>query len=202
MPRTLYVWEEELVQLLHEAVIMQPPEGVTVAMALDWYRQGEESTSGVPPYTTVGRLLHDSKYWRDPDLPYLNKWEADIAQRIARFVARHRLYLRADAIAAVPGSGIGRGYSDRIATKTAALTGHRLIRPTSMTLDRPSRKSGIPFDLTQEFAFDPEEVDGKTVIVMDDLIHAGETMRGVALGARRAGARYVLGLAISRTLSD
>lgn len=35
VPRSLYVWEEELVQLLHEAVIMQPPEGVTVSMALD-----------------------------------------------------------------------------------------------------------------------------------------------------------------------
>jgi hypothetical protein len=200
LSRAVMVWEEEVLQLLTEAVIMQPPEAVSVAFALDWYRQGEDGEGR--PLTRIGRMLHDSKYWRDSDLRYLGGWEHEIARSLAQFIARHQLYLRAHAIIATPGSGVGRGYSDRIAMKTSALTRHPLFRPTAMTPNRPKRKSGAPFDLTNEFSLVPEELSGKVVIVIDDLIQQGDTMRAMALAARRAGAKHVLGLGIARTFRN
>ncbi|GHF05982.1 hypothetical protein GCM10017786_44420 [Amycolatopsis deserti] len=46
-----------------------------------------------------------------------------------------------------------------------------------------------------------EDLQGETVLVVDDVYHTGETMAGVAAAAKNRGAKTVLGLAAARTLS-
>jgi predicted amidophosphoribosyltransferase len=45
---------------------------------------------------------------------------------------------------------------------------------------------------------EPDRVDGKFVIVFDDVFTGGLTLREVALKLRAAGARKVYGLALAR----
>ncbi len=45
---------------------------------------------------------------------------------------------------------------------------------------------------------DPEALRGKTVLLVDDVITSGATMREAALVMRRAGAKRVIGIAVAR----
>jgi predicted amidophosphoribosyltransferase len=53
--------------------------------------------------------------------------------------------------------------------------------------------------LLHEFRID-EDLEGRTVLVLDDVYHTGWTMAGVAHAAEQAGATTVLGLAAARNL--
>jgi pyrimidine operon attenuation protein/uracil phosphoribosyltransferase len=193
---------DDLLQVMREVVIMQPPEGVTVALALDWY---QERTPGDDDwtYTTRGQLVHDAKYDDNLNPPEVEAIERTIASVMASVMERHTVYGDTGAIVTTPSSILrNKGSAERTAEYLAETTGLRLVRTTGHTPVRPQRKSGTDFDLTNEFIVDPTHVRGQAVVIVDDLYRNGETMRGVALAARRAGARVVLGLAGARTMRN
>jgi hypothetical protein len=194
--------QRDLVQLLSEIVIMQPPEGVTVALALDWYQVPPQDDDDSWSYTPAGQLLHDVKY-SDAYPPEKGACEAEMAKRLADVMKRHPLYSTSSAVLSTPSSILrNRGLSQRLAEAISDLTGVPFVKTQGRTAVRPSRKSGSDFDLTDEFVVEPAHVRDRVVIIIDDMYREGATMRGVALAARRAGARLVLGLAVARTMRN
>ncbi|MFQ5877281.1 MAG: ComF family protein [Acidobacteriota bacterium] len=67
--------------------------------------------------------------------------------------------------------------------RLAALRGAYLVRGT-----RPGRGTGVP-------------VEGRNVLLVDDVVTTGATLQACALPLRRAGARTVAGFAVARTPS-
>ena len=203
VPGPLDAWANDLIQVLREVVITAAPEGVNVALALDWYQERTPDDDDWT-YTTRGQLVRTAKYegWQlDP--PELEGIERQIARIMASVMERHVLYADAAAIVTTPSSILkNRSSAERVADYLAAGIGLPLVRTTGKTPVRPSRKSGTDFDLTDEFTVDPTHVRGQAVVIVDDLFRNGGTMRGVALAARRAGARLVLGLAGARTMRN
>jgi len=203
VPRPLDSWAPDLLSVMSEVVITRPPEGANVVLALDWYQQ-KESEDADWTYTPCGRLVHESKYeerFRTP--PEIEGRQQELATRMASVIGRHVLYAKAEAIVTVPSSILrNHGYAERLAEFVAAETELPLVRTNGKTPVRPQRKSGAEFDLTDEFIVPADLVDDRVVLIVDDLYREGATIRGVALAARRAGARVVLGLAAARTMRN
>lgn len=199
----MVAWADDLLRLLSEVVILQAPEAVNVGLALDWYQERTPDDDDWL-YTERGHLVHNAKYeyWRlDP--PELEAIERELARIMASVVDRHVLYRDVAAVVTTPSSIVRNTSSaERTAGYLAEITGLPLVRTTGKTAIRPQRKSGTDFDLTDEFIVDPTHVRGQSVVLVDDLYRHGGTMRGVALAARRAGARLVVGLVGARTMRN
>jgi hypothetical protein len=196
-------WANELLELMAEVVIMQTSDELNVALALDWHQIPPDEEHGWR-HTPIGQLVYESKYqaWQLTP-PEVEARQRRIAELMAAVIRRHALYRQASAIVTVPPSILrNRGYAVQLAEFVASECGLPLVRTTGVTPIRPQRKAGSNVDLSDEFIVDPTFVRDQSVIVIDDLFKQGETMRGVALAARRAEARAVLGLAATRTVSN
>jgi hypothetical protein len=199
----LPAWANDMLELLSEVVITQAGNAVNVALALDWYQRRTPADDGWL-YTASGELVHNAKYeaWRFTP-PELEAIERELAGIMASVMHKHVLYRGAAAILTTPSSILRNTSSaERTAAYLAEVAGLPLVRTTGNTPIRPQRKSGADFDLANEFSVAPTHVRGETVVIVDDLYKQGGTMQGVALAARRAGARLVLGLAGARTMGN
>lgn len=124
-------------------------------------------------------------------------------EQLADVVDRHPVYGAADVIISVPGHNNSVvGFGQRLAAEVARETDKTFSPTRAQSPERPAmknREAGEVMDLTNEFIVGPE-AEGRVVIVVDDVYRGGDTMRAVALAARRAGAVAVLGLVGARTM--
>ncbi|MCU1592155.1 MAG: hypothetical protein JWP11_3411 [Frankiales bacterium] len=187
-----------LFSLLSEVLSIRVQD-VDVALALDWYK--------IPPdedhdwrNTDIGELRYRAKYYRSsPGL--MRAARDDLVDLMADVMSRHPLYAQADAIVTCPGhdaSVVSCG--EDLARRLADAAGLDLIATQAKTALRPEAKAGGRMDLSDEFSM-PTSLSDLTVIVADDALQSGHTMRHVAAAARRAGASRVLGLVPVRTMS-
>jgi predicted amidophosphoribosyltransferase len=118
-------------------------------------------------------------------------------------IVRHEWFNEATRILAVPGHAQDK---PSVSVMVGTLLAHELgIDLTTVTGRRPYRKPAKLMSprervaLLNEFRVN-ENLQGRTVLVLDDVYHTGYTMAGVANAARQAGAATVLGLAAARNL--
>jgi hypothetical protein len=95
-------------------------------------------------------------------------------------------YLAADAIAVIPGTA--HRYSEDLGRFVAIKTGMPLV---VLSLEKGSRR----------FAVDRKESESRTLILIDDVHRTGKTFRDAASCLFQAGAKDVLGLAATCTIS-
>jgi len=184
---------EDLLELFHSTLVLPRPAGMESAMALDWYK---DPTSHEDPRqwanTAVGQLVQSAKYHND------RAALANLCDRLAETIGRHPIY-RECILASVPGHKRGVSNGEKVAAGVAERVGKTLIKTTARSPNRPAAKSGEDVDLTHEFQMD-ENAMLRNVLVVDDTMHSGRTMSGVAAAAKRAGASSVHGIVGARTL--
>lgn len=134
--------------------------------------------------TESAKRLHRAKYQRNA---------ADvrsIASELASIIASHSIYNEAEVIAVV--SGRKHDCSIQLGTEVANLAAKMCV-----TLAKQNE-----CDAESKFMLaKPGLIKDKGIILVDDVYRTGDTMRDVAQVLRRAGARQVLGLTVTCTVS-
>lgn len=143
------------------------------------------------PYTEIGRLVHDAKYMHN------GSSASDVAKEMTLVVAAHPALRAADAIVSTPSSG--RHFDGPVLWRSAlarqfgfeevGLARTRAVRPQKDIQDRQERIENQHESMSCE-----DGLDGKKVIVLDDLYMDGATMNEAIRALRSAGASCVFGL--------
>lgn len=167
------------------------------------YHQETDDATGRLAKTTLGKLVNRAKY------DTLRKPREVIGNAVADFVTRHPRYGRATSVACVPPHKPGR---------TSSLP-NRLVRQVSETLGLnrvtiqrvhdtaeqkeirdEDRQAGVRKRISNQrrtMSVDTN-LEGESVIVIDDLYGSGGSMQEAARALRDAGAGEVMGLAITK----
>ena len=126
-----------------------------------------------------------------------------IHDRVVEFIDRHPGYSRSDALVAAPSSAPEKKYTlpRAVAEAVSKSAGKRLldadrIRSIPAQKEYDAEAAGVSrADLQRGSVALPRDVEGRAVIVLDDLYETGSTMVEVARACRAGGAASVLGLA-------
>lgn len=150
-------------------------------------------------YTEVGSLEHVAKEERNEQAI------RELAQRLANAISRHPTLARADIITAMP----PRPSKDfHLASELVRETASILKRDVGLALtkDEIPKLRHLPIDqklkaLNGAFHLD-ESVEGKTVLIIDDLYQSGTSAWSLAKFLKENGAREVYCLACVKSWRD
>lgn len=182
---------EKLVNRLGRLVLVGPPEGSCPVLALDYHRVARKP-SGKPPerplLTSTGREVVAAKYHNPGDG---TADEVPLAERLAAIVDDHPAYAGASQVAAVPGSH--HDFSGDLGKDVAKRTSKAFVLLEART---GSSKADPRFTVV-----DPVRVENSTVVLVDDVYRQGRTLQAAAAALLDEGAKEVLGLAATCTIS-
>lgn len=187
-------------ELLTRTVILcNLPASIDKGAALDFYTVAtDEGPSATLARSKVGDLVHVLKYAAVDDAARSQALKA-LAERMADVIRRLPSFDQA-VIASVPGHDSRIvSWSQRLADEIGRMTERRVIRTRARSLVRAPAKAGA-VDLTDEFMIDAGDVANSIVLVVDDVMMSGNTLKAVARAARRAGAPEVHVLVAARTI--
>lgn len=190
----------ELVDVLRTDLrTLRPVTALDFAVVLDWYKVPDPEIEPMSwTNTEVGALVNKMKYWTSNPAAQ-NAAGSKIADLMADAITRHPLLRSMPSIATVPGSKAdGRSCGERLARGVAARTGKQIVETVAVNGPRLTRKSDEVDDLDDQFRM-PQSLTGG-VLIIDDVISRGISMRAVGRAARFAGAEMVAGLAAVKTM--
>lgn len=193
----------DLLDLLRQMITLQPSPYVDFALALDWYKR---PVDGVDPddwaNSAAGDLVHRGKYWKSTPREQREAGQV-LTGGLITAIEQHPLLRAADAVLPAPSHDRSRlGFGEKLAFSVAAYRSWPFVRVNSARPLRPEAKNMTEAErraLLKEFMID-DDLNGLSVVVVDDVFRRGSTMSGVAAAARRAGAVRVAGLVGARTL--
>jgi hypothetical protein len=191
---------ERALETLSTALTLSVP-GVDLGVAMDWYSIPTEGVVAADwPHTELGELRYRAKYYVKYTPAKAASARAELARRLADFVGEHPTFASATAIVTCPGHDRSEtSCSESLARRMGIELGIDVVETQTAHEVRPEAKAGGYFDLEAEFSM-PRTLSGLSVIIVDDTLQSGETMRCVARAARLAGATTVLGLVPVRNL--
>lgn len=196
----------ELLETLRVVLSLRSDRNLTVGVALDWYKKPVE---GVPPNnwpnTEVGQLIHRGKYWYQTDAQKQAEVGRDVVNRMCWTIKRHPVLRQVSVVLDIPGHDSRKrvSFGSRMADAIAWNLGRDRIRVQTRDEFRPEAKgldaAGRAAVLRDQFRIEQSLVD-RVVLVVDDVLHSGDSMNEVIGVAYRAGARRVDGICAARTL--
>jgi predicted amidophosphoribosyltransferase len=195
----------ELLAVLGTTLTLSCPVTLDFVLALDWYKQPVDGVSATSwPNTEIGELVHLGKYRHKTDGDRQAKVGLLLMQKVSAVIQGHPLLLRkADIVLDVPGHDIERVFfGSRMAATVARDFEIPRIRVKARNKFRAEVKS---LDLSQraevlagQFSI-ADDLQGQTVLIVDDVFHSGSSMGEAARAARDAGANRVFGICAVRT---
>lgn len=196
-----------LLQVLQRVLTLPVRTNVDFALALDWYKLPVEGEpGGTWRDTATGYLVSHGKYWYkgQPNYERRRVCGRALAARLTALVNEHPLLRGVDSVAAVPGHDPKIvGFGAELAAATARRSEKDFIRCTGPSVFRTPAKDLQPTELESairnKFAC-PDDLRGRSVLIVDDVYRSGVTMAETARALRAAGATQVVGLCPVRTL--
>jgi hypothetical protein len=193
--RQLTEEEAGFLELLTRVLTLRLGPPVTVAIALDYYK--DPSSAENPQLwanTRVGELVHQGKY------AGADRAGRALAMELSQFMDRHPDLRIAEAVVSVP-SHSARRFSERLAGVVGRLRGIPLIELRDDTTEqmKDTDPSSRP---KSKLSIKNEAVAGKAVVVIDDVVRTGESLRSVAAFLKASGAREVSALVAVRTMRN
>jgi hypothetical protein len=202
-----FEWDPELedfLELLKKAHILRirNKSGVSGALALDFYKRRAVDDPGKLVNSTIGRLVRVAKGYEDGNREQSRRTLSGYLRDVA---AKHMWIRRASRVLPVPGH-LGPSDADlshHIAVRLSEDLGLDIVKVDLRDGPRPPAKNMSAAQRTAlRHGFRVREnLQGDTVLVVDDIYHTGQTMAGVANAAWSAGAGTVLGLVAVRNFS-
>ncbi|MFI9453846.1 phosphoribosyltransferase [Amycolatopsis sp. NPDC052450] len=195
----------DFLDFLKEVLVIQIDQQgfVDAAVALDFYRRPVEDGSSETVHTETADLIRQIKKYIPAEQEENNRAGQALCDSLSDVVVRHEWFNEATRILPVPGhTRKKRWVSVMLGTLLSQELGIRLTTVESKSGDRKPTKNMTLEErkaLLHDFRIE-EDLEGRTVLVLDDIYHTGYTMAGVANAAKRAGAATVLGLAAARNL--
>jgi len=168
------------------------------------HHKDEDETGGLVR-SQLGWLVKRAKYDRPSDSDARRR----IVEALCRFVEAHPRYSRAEAVAAVPPREAGGQGSlcQQVVGQIAKQLGLAVIevirvstRPPQKDIVDDDRKKGVERRIANQKGSMAvaDDVDGLSVVVIDDLYGSGASMAEAARALRDAGAAEVLGLTVTK----
>lgn len=194
-----------LLDLLKAVVTLPTPSGTEFALALDWYKIPQD---GIDPYewanTETANLVNRGKYRSNNNPTEQAKYGIRLVDKLCGVIEAHPTLQHVEIVVDVPGHDSKRvSFGSRVANTVAIRRGAEFVRTQAKSDFRPEAKNLSPSQrdehLVNEFSV-PNDVAGKTVLIVDDVFRSGTSMASVATTARSAGASTVFGLCGVRTM--
>lgn len=191
---------EALLSLISKTLTIE--DSLDESHALAYHKDQDEATGGLKP-SSLGKLVRTAKYDR------LRRPRERIGEALVDFIRIHPRYARADAIACVPAHEASRtaGLAGRLVNQMAETLEQTQIQIARIVTRSPQkeitdedRQAGVRKRLANQrrsMRVD-DQMDGLSIIVIDDLYGSGGTMQEAARALREAGATEVLGLAVTK----
>lgn len=186
---------DQVLEMLSTVVTIPAPDHVDLAITLDFYNRPDEE--GELQRTNAGYWIWTTKYAKEPTWGNSRNSRRKMIAALVGAISTHPILANASAIISAPGHlADGKGFGEVLAREVAGIVGIPYVETTSPG-PRPQQKE-TPQDLTDVFTV--QSFLSGTVIVLDDVFHAGGSASGAAAAARRAGAERVISLTVARTI--
>jgi hypothetical protein len=198
---------QSLLDVLHCVVTLPTGTNVDFALALDWYKTPVAGVSAQNwQNTATADLVHRGKYWYKDQYNREKRRECGLAlvELLFNAVSQHPLLCRIDSVAAAPGHDPKIvGFGGQLAAATARrlekpcvhCAGPAEFRTPAKDLDQDQLAAAIKDKFTC-----PVDIQGQSVLIVDDVYRSGTTMAETARALRHAGATRVAGLCPVRTM--
>lgn len=175
--------------------------------ALGWH--SKPGRPGKPALTTLGNLVHRAKsYSLDPDSAGSLPAAGLIAEQMIEFIIRHPLYRQSDGLVAALPSNPDKAFD--LPKMLAQLISKDLGLPFfSQALYKKRRTAQMKHCLSMADKLDniadsvgvgESHVAGRHLILIDDILESGATLRETARALSQGGANCVVGLVATKTL--
>ncbi len=185
-------------------------DDLTETFALDYHTQ--MAPTGGYARTDLSNLVYRSKPYRGDFTPAKQQTADEIVERMTGFIQVRPTYARAEIIAAVSPSVLGRpSLPVYLVEQLAACLGKvngtgwiTKVRPTRPMKDCKTIQEKIDnvrgaFALTSQGS---AQIRGRSTILLDDIYQTGFTLNEVARMLIASGSREVLGLVATKTARD
>ena len=186
-------------------VVSVPCPEITAMVVLDWYKDPEgEVDPQLWRNTTAGELTSRAKYRYSHNAYRQAEVGRVLVGAMVTVIEALPHYAAADAVLGVPGHDRSQvSFGARIAPTLQEALNLPHVRVQPRDSYRPQMKSLAPAErvaaLKDQFTI-AADLTGKVVIIADDVLRSGSSLRAVAQAARAAGAVRTLGIAIVRTM--
>jgi len=197
----------QLLTLLGDILTLPCGNELDYALALDWYKipvEGVEGTSW--SNTPIANLVHRGKYWYrgSKDAGKQKRCGLALVKLLVPVISQHPLLCDVAAIAAVPGHDSKVvSFGARLADAVARTLNKLSVRCDALNDFRPPAKSLEPAArasvINNQFVCN-EYLDGKSLLIIDDVYRSGSTANETARALRAAGATQVSSLCAVRTM--
>ncbi|OLZ57227.1 hypothetical protein BS329_00630 [Amycolatopsis coloradensis] len=195
----------EFMDFLREVLVINIEQKghLDAAVALDFYQRSVREGSSELVHTETADLIRLIKGYAAARRAEVDHAGLRLCRSLSDVVVRHEWFNEATRILPVPGHARDKpSVSVMIGTLLSQELGIPLTTVESRSEGRKPAKKMTDREraaLLHEFRID-EDLEGRTVLVLDDIYHTGYTMAGVAYEAKRSGAKMVLGLAAARNI--
>lgn len=203
-PRALSDEIAPLMKLFTDVITLPAVPNVVGAIALDWYKQPLDDIDPYEwPNTEVGELVYRSKYRFKFHPKLRGRFGLDITSRMCAAIERHPGFKGADVVVNVPGHDSAQvSFGSQLAATVAKETQKPFVKLRAKDSFRPEAKSAEPEQRAEvirgQFSV-PRSLDGMIALIIDDVVHSGESMRETARAALATGANLVYALCAVRT---
>ncbi len=164
------------------------------------------------PYkrTKLGELVYGAKSYDTTSHKGSTEKADRIAKVMARVIRRHPSFTSVDFIVAVPPSNPDKSFDlpTHIAGRIAEITKIpfrgdfiRKTRKTQAMKDCETIESKVK-NIKDAFKVNQDEINGKKVLIIDDIYHSGFTINELGRIIRNADAKWVFGLTATKTSKD
>lgn len=187
---------KKFVKSYSNVVFLRDLLDVSVALSLNFESDGETRTH-------IGKLEKAAKYDNDEEAVVA------LAAIVDDFISKNPIYANADYMCAVPPTKVGdKNLPVNIIEKLTRFNGKNVSDHIIWTAKNESLKNADGADKMEilkhsglEIA-DGADLEGKDIVVVDDLYMSGITLQYVAMRLKEAGARKVYGLCLVKSFSN
>lgn len=191
-----YEKAKSFVESYSDVVFLRDLLDVSVALSLNFESDGETRTR-------IGQLEKEAKYDNN------EKAVEQLAAIVDGFVAKNPLYANADYVCAVPPTKVGeKNLPVKIIEKLTGFNGTNISDHVVWATKNESLKNADGADKLEILKHsgleitDGADLEGKDIVLVDDLYMSGITLQYVAMKLKEAGARKVYGLCLVKSFGN
>ncbi|MEW6586468.1 MAG: phosphoribosyltransferase family protein [Nitrospirota bacterium] len=196
----LDIFKNHVLLKINDNIVPYFSDELDDCFALD-YNLEELPGTTITEYTRYGRLEHAAKENQDTEA------RAELVAILANLCEIHPIYREAGTIMPVPPNPSKRFHlpvelARELSRRTSKRDGTTLIRKVKDTPKLQSLSLDEKLEVLRGAIEITGDVNGRSIILIDDLYQSGSTMWTVAKLLKKNGARRVLGLACVKSWRD
>ena len=195
------VGAETILYLLETSVTIDDQADASHALRI--HRAFDEST-GESVRSDIGKLVRTAKSYDQSGSPGDRRAAIRLANEMLYWIEEIPCYREADVIVSAPPTNPNKDYdlpafiAERVESSTSMQLSAILSEHTEPQKGLPEDEKASAEELAQRYSL-TDDINGKIVLVIDDIYESGATVGGITHVLRAGGARAVLSLTATKT---